>query len=198
MTENPAIDQKLKKIAVINGLIMGAALLAFNIIAFYFITGVASTAVMFLIAQIGFSFILPIALVILFCFRTRMQIGGYWSFRAATTGLFIIFLIAYAFQTIGRDLVFAKFIEPNMVQKTETAALNETTLVMQKGKVDQKLIDKKVAELKKDFGSQKPITVGNVIQSLVFSIIFIFIFALVFAALFKRELPQYAGTGEEI
>ena len=170
---------------------MGLILLCVDIAAFYYFTGPTMPAVMFVIAQILFPFVLPIVLIIFCCFWLRKNIGGFWTFRQATTGLFVMFLTAYATQTITRDLVFAKFIEPNMQQKTEAAAIKETTFAMQGQKINQQLIDKKVDELKKDFSTQKPITIASVIQGLVFSVIFIFIFALIFAALFKKEAPVY-------
>jgi hypothetical protein len=191
------IDRKIKPVSVKSGVLMGVILLAFNIVFFYFIINVTTSAVLFLMSQIVFRFIVPIGVLVSFCFFVRKKIGGYWTFREAVTGLFIMFLLAYSVQTIGIDLIFAKFIEPDMTRKTETAALAETTLVMKQQKIEKKLIDKKTAELKNEINSQKPITVAGVIQNLIFSILFIFIFALVFAALFKRELPDYVPATQE-
>ena len=192
------LEQRIRFKAIKSGIILGFSLLIISIAAFYFLTQVAKTAVLFLAGPSVFSFVLPILLVVLFCFNMRKTIGGYWTLRQATTGIFIMFAIAYAIQSIGRDLVFAKFIEPDMVHKTEVAAINATTLMMTNAKIPQQQIDVNVAKLKGDFELKQNVTVGSVVQSVVFSIIFIFVMALIFGVLFKKEPPMYETVIEEV
>ena len=192
------LEQRIRFKAIKSGIILGFSLLFIAIGSFYFLTEIAKTAILVLIGPLAFSYILPIVLVILFCFNMRKTIGGYWTLRQATTGIFIMFAIAYAIQSIGRDLVFAKFIEPDMVHKTEVAAINATTLMMTNAKIPQQQIDANVAKLKGDFEMRQNVTVGSVVQSIVFSIIFIFVMALIFGVLFKKEPPMYETVIEEV
>jgi hypothetical protein len=186
------IEQKIKINSVKSGLILGVILLALSIFSYYFITVIAKSAMLFVAGPIFFSFIIPIVAVSFFCFNERKKIGGYWTFKQATTGIFIMFFIAYLIQLVGKDFVFDKYIEPNYVQKTQDAAINAKTAILKQQHYSQALIDKNIGDLKKDFTAQSNVTIGNVIQGVAISIIFIFLFALIFGSLFKKEPPVYA------
>ena len=191
------IEKEIKINGVKAGAILGLCLLVLSIISFYIITGISITPIAFIAIPIVFTFLIPIVLVLLFCFEQRKRIGGYWNLRQATTGVFIMFFVAYAIQTIGRDLVFAKFIEPDMIPKIETVTINATTQVLRDAKSTPQQIDKKIGELKTDFANQKTVTTAAVIQSTAISIIFAFVLSLIFGALLKREAPVYATATEE-
>ena len=167
-------DRQIKVNGVKSGLILGVILVSLSIFSFYFITEIAASPIVFVAAPLLFSLILPIALVIFFCFNERKKLGGYWTFKQATTGIFIMFLAAYVIQTIGRDIIFARLVEPHMVQKTEAAAINATTIMMKKANQDQKQIDKNIVEIRRNFDDQKDVTIGKMIQGIAISIIFIF------------------------
>ncbi len=178
------------------GLLLGLVLVVLNIISFYFITSNASTPVLYIAAPIFFTIILPIITVVLICFYIRKAIGGYWNLREATTGIFIMFVIAYAVQTLGRDVLFAKVIEPGMTQKTEAAFLKASEAIKKQPGANSEQVDKNIAEIKKGFEDQKNVTIGRTIQAIAISVILIFVLALIFAALFKREPPYYTTVVE--
>ncbi|HEY8782363.1 MAG TPA: DUF4199 domain-containing protein [Mucilaginibacter sp.] len=185
------LEQKIKKIFIKNGLLLGAILLGLSIISFYFITAITTSPILFVAAPLFFSVVIPIIVVVMICLNGRKKIGGHWSFKQAVTGIFIMFLIAYIIQTVGRDLIFARLIEPNMIEKTETAFINASSAIKEKAGFNQKQMDQNIADIKKNFEEQKKVTIGKTIQAIAISIIFVFIFALIFAALFKRDAPLY-------
>jgi len=150
---------------------------------------------LFVAGPLIFSIFLPIVIVVLLCFNNRKEVGGYWSFKQATTGIFIMFLTAYVIQFIGKDLIFNNLIEPNNIEQMQVTAINAKTTIMKQRGDRQSIIDKSIAELKSDFDQQKNVTVGSKIQGMVFSILFLFLFALIFASFFKREGP-FNGTAE--
>ncbi|MDB4902331.1 MAG: hypothetical protein JWQ63_1612 [Mucilaginibacter sp.] len=191
------LDQKTRKQSFQYGLILGAILLVLGIFSFYFIIGMTSSFWMVIFAPFIFSIIIPIILVIFFSLDIRKKIGGYWSFKQATTGIFIMFFMAYVVQFIGRDLIFAKLIEPQMVQKTQEAVMNATTAMLEKTGADQAQIDDKKASIQKQFDLQTNITVGKVIQSIAITIILIFVLALIFGAIVKKDTPLFADTSYE-
>jgi hypothetical protein len=185
------IDQKIKVDFLKYGIILGVILLSLGIFSYYFITQLTTSPALFVAAPIMFSLFIPIVITVFLCFNGRKKIGGYWTFKQATTAIFIMFLTAYVLQFIGKDIIFDKVIEPNSVQKTQQAAINaKTTISKQKGE-DQQSIDKDLAEMKKDFALQKNSTVGSIIQGFVISILFVFLFALIFGSLFKKDPPVY-------
>jgi hypothetical protein len=185
------LEQKIKINFIKNGLWLGLILVGFSVLSFYIITMVTKSPIIFVVAPIIFSFALPIIVVLIFCFYGRKKIGGYWTFKQATTGIFIMFCCAYVVQTVGRDLIFARVIEPHMVDKTEKAYLAASAIIRAQPGTNQKQLDANQAEVKKNFDEQKNLTVGMFIQGVLFSIIFIFVLALIFGALFKREAPVY-------
>jgi hypothetical protein len=181
------IEQKIKKTFLAYGLILGACYLVLTIFSYYFITSITQSAVLFIASPIFFRLFVPVLITLIFCYKGRAKIGGLWTFKQATTGIFIMFFIAFLIQFIGNDIIFDKFIAPDSVQKTQVAALNVKTLNLKEQGYDQKTIDKNIAEMKKDFTQQtSPATVGGTLQEVIFSILFIFVFALIFGALFRN------------
>lgn len=182
-----SIERQIKINGVKSGVILGVIVTALSIASFYFITATPSPA-MFVGGPIIFAIFLPIFCVTFLCFKARKDVGGYWTFKQATTGIFTMFLVAFVLQFIGKDIIFDKFVEPGNALKVQTAAVNaKAAILKQRGNTPQ-VIDKDIAELKKDFTQPAP-TIGSTIQGIIISIIFIFILAMVFGALFKREPP---------
>ncbi|MDB5134307.1 MAG: hypothetical protein JWP37_910, partial [Mucilaginibacter sp.] len=166
-------------------------LLSFNIISFYLITTVVKSPIGVIAAPYLFSIILPIPAAIIFCFYLRVLIGRYWDFRIATSGIFIMFLMAYLVIFIGRDLVFAHLIEPKMNTKIENVLLAATPVALKKSGATDKQIADKQKEIKAQFAVQDNVTVVQTIQSQLISVILIFVTSLIFGALFKKPAPGY-------
>jgi hypothetical protein len=114
-----------------------------------------------------------------------------WNFRIATSGIFIMFLVSYFIINIGRDQIFARFVEPNMGQKIEQALLDAAPVALKKANATDKQIADKQKEIKDQFDAQDKITIGQQIQSHVTYTILIFVIALILGALFKRPARGY-------
>lgn len=182
-------DKKIKKQGLINGVFLGLVISAISIIYFYFMVTVAKSALAISLSSMVFSYLLPLGVAVLFSLNLRAKIGGIWTMRQAATGIFIMFFVSYLMAFIIKDQVFAKVIEPNMVQKTETAMVNalnklkdETTKPEEKKEADAKILD-----MKKAINAERAVTIGQQIQSLGISIIFLFVLSIIFASFFKRE-----------
>jgi hypothetical protein len=185
------LENTIRRASTIRGLILGVVLLAVSILSFYMLTADTGSAWLIVFSPIIFSVFIPIVIVLLFCFNLRKNIGGYWTFRQAVTGIFIMFVLSYVIQVIGRDVVFARVIEPDMVSKTQTAMLKATTTMLKKGGADQATIDQKRANIQKQLADEKNITVGSIIQGYIITVIFLFVFAVIFGAILKKNPPEY-------
>lgn len=193
---NEEINKKIKVQGLINGLILGVVLSVVSIVYFYFMILVAKTAVTVTIGSVLFSYVLPIGIAILFCMGLRKKIGGAWNVRQAITGIFIMFFASYLVVFIVKGNIFAKVIEPDMVQKTEAAMINALNKLKVENPANAKDVDAKISDMKKALEGEKSITIGQQIQSFGITIIFLFVLALVFAAFFKNEQQVYStGTG---
>ena len=188
------LNRSIKIQGLSRGLILGSILTAISIIYFYFTIGAG--AIQIAVGFVLFPYILPIIAAALLCFNLRKKIGGYWTLRQATTGIFIMFVIANLTIFILRDQIFARTIEPNMTQKTETAILNALNKRKEatSNPEEKKQADEKIKEIKKGFNTDKNITIGQQILFLGFNIIFLFVSAIAFASFFKRE-PQGLPSG---
>ena len=185
------ISRNLKKYSIVNGLILGVVLLAFNIISFYLITTIVKSPLGVIGVPYVFSIILPIPCAIIMVYKLRAEMKWEWNFRIATSGIFIMFLISYFVINIGRDQLFARFVEPNMGQKIEQALLDAAPVALKKANATDKQIADKQKEIKDQFNDQNKITVGQQIQSHVTYTILLFVVALIFGALFKKPARGY-------
>lgn len=183
------LEQKIRKNAITNGLIFGVIFLVLGIFLFYFITSMSTNFWMIsIVAPITLTFLIPLGVAIWLCFDLRKKIGGFWNFKQATTGIFIMFLVSYLLSTVG-NLAFSTFIEPDSVNKMKTVFVNATTEMMKKQNVDQEKIDKQIEAMDGKFEDNK--SVGKIVKGLGIAIIIDFVLALIFAAMFKKEKPAY-------
>lgn len=196
--ENTVAETVNKKNALYNGLALGAALFVLGTIVYYILIGTASMWVI-TVVPILISVIIPILLAVFMSLDLRKKMGGYWNFKQATTGIFIMFIVAYALNTIARDLIFAKFVEPDMIKKTEAAVLNSTQTMLEKSGVDQATIDRKIADAQKQFDEQEHLSIGKILSGIGTTIILIFVVSLLFGAMFKKDPPLFtvADTDSE-
>jgi Protein of unknown function (DUF4199) len=193
MTE---LENTIRKASLIRGIILGVVLLAVSIVSYYVLIDTRESAFQIIITQVIFSFVVSLIVALFLSFNLRKKIGGYWTLRQAVTGIFIMLVVNYAIQIIGKDLVFAKFVEPDMIQKSEVAMMKATTESLEKSGKSPAEIAQKKAEIQKKLDEDKNITIRGMIQGYVFTIILLFIPALIFAALLKRGPPEYQVYNE--
>ena len=131
-----SLDRKIKITFLKYGLVLGILYLALTILSYYFIISVTQP-VLFVAAPIVFRLVVPVIITLILCFIGRKKIGGLWTFKQATTGIFVMFLVAFVIQFIGKDFVFDRYIAPDSVQKTQIAAINAKTLNLKQRGYDQ-------------------------------------------------------------
>lgn len=191
MEANPELDKTIKKNALNSGLVLGIVSIALGIFSFYFITGMTTSFWMIIFGPMIFALIVPLVVSIFITLDLRKKIGGFWTFRQATTGVFIMFMVSYILSGVFTNLIFAKLIEPEMVQKTETAMVNATTAMMEKSGADQDKIDKQAEEVKKKIEDQNSTSIGKRITNIAVAIILTFVISLIYGAIFKKERPLF-------
>jgi hypothetical protein len=193
------LEQLIKKSGFKNGLMLGAIALVLNILSFYIITSPSVPALVFILAPIFLRAFVPFLAVLFFSFRIRKNVGGLWTFKQATTGIFIMLITAYFFNLLGKDVLFDKVVEPNGIEKIQTAAINVKASNMKEKGAGQDKIDASIADMKKDFVPNGNFSVGNFITENVFIILFLFIFALIFASLIRNaEYVPASGKNDQL
>lgn len=185
-------DRVIIKHSIVNGVFLGVVVAAIGIFSFYYLTEMVTSPALIMIGYFTlFPVVLPIAFAIFFILRLRGKIGGYWSFKKAVRGIFIILISAYFTQFILKDIGFNRFIEPAVAEKSEKALLNNAISDFKRRKISQKEIDLKVKEIKENLGPTKQINIEQYVINIGISIIFLFVLSLIFAGFFKRELLYY-------
>jgi hypothetical protein len=189
---NEEMNSVLKKQGIINGVLLGILFAALSIFNFYYLTVMVTSPILIVVGyHTFFPIILPLAIAVYFILKLRAKVGGYWNFKQAVRGIFIILLAAYFTQFIVKDMLFVKLVEPNMLYKSEHALLNASKADFKRRNVSQKDIDQKITEIESNLVGKKQITIGEQIQAIGITIIFLFVLALMFAGFFKRELLYY-------
>lgn len=196
MAEN--LDQTIKRNAVPFGITLGIISTVLGLGAFYILLSLKENVLLMITIPFIFSILLPLVLLIIFVFNLRKKIGGFWNFKQAVTGIFIMLLISFGVQYLLKDIIFANFIEPQMIEKTQAVMTSAVTATLEKSGAKQEDIDKKIDDMQKNFELQKENTLGKRVQSIVISIILLFVVALIFAAFFKKEGYHYDPGVEPI
>lgn len=185
------LENTIRRASAIKGILLGFILLAIAILSYYLLVYESDNTWVIILSPVIFSVVIPIVVVLIFCFNLRKSIGGYWTFKQAVTGIFIMFIVSYVIQVVGKDLIFAKYVEPDMVVKTEATMMTATTTMLKKSGATQAAIDQKKAEIKKQLDDQKNITTGAIIQGYVITLILLFALSLIFAAVLRKNPPEY-------
>ena len=188
-------QRQMQKKAALSGLVFGVISLVIGIAALYVIADTNSMAVV-IGSPIVLSFILPIILAVYFCLNLRKQVGGYWSFREATSGIFVLFISAYLVYSAG-NYVFAKAVDPNINKAVKENIVNVTERFASEQDIPTEQIDEKIEEMRDQLAEEHTQTAGKIFQSVVFAIIIIFVGSLIFAPIFKKDPPVFAVTDED-
>jgi hypothetical protein len=188
------MDQKIRKISLIRGLILGGLTVILSVTTFYFATQPDVTPSAFVIAPIILGMFIPMIVVILLCFNIRKSVGGLWTFKQAATGVFIMLITAYVINVLGKDLLFDKVIEPQGVVKMQSAAIAAKTASMKSKGWSQAKIDTSIGDLQKDLNQKGNSNIGSVIMGNAITIIFLFVLALIFASLMRNAVLVKAGS----
>jgi hypothetical protein len=184
------VDSGIKKKGLVKGLILGCIVVIVNILSFYYMTGtVESHPLLVLPGSFIFTIVIPLIAIILFTLSIRKSIGGYWSFRQAVTAIFIMLFTTYIMLTIGRDILFVKLVEPNMVQKIGAVMMESR---MRKDQLDGMSSAKIIQDLafeKKNFSVQVDNGQWAIVESIPENILITFVLAIILSAVFKKEPP---------
>ncbi|MXV15030.1 DUF4199 domain-containing protein [Hufsiella ginkgonis] len=187
------INKEIRKNALSNGVIIGIIILVMSIVLLYLMSSWVS--MMALAVSGGLTFVVYILCAIFFSIDLRKKVGGFWSFRQAVSGIFIMFLVATIVSTIG-NYIFTQFIEKDLTVKMVENIKTATSNFMSNQGVDQATIDQKMSEMDVDMAGKLHPTAMDYVKNLLTSVIVMFICALIFAAIFKKERPIVISDDE--
>lgn len=188
-------DKDLKVEAIKNGLGLGLIMVVLGLVSAYLIMNSTSIWAIFLY-PVCLNIILPIVIAVFFSKDLRKKIGGYWNFRRATSGIFIMFLTSYLISSVV-NVAYVKLVEPDMQAKIQTSITDATTKMMEKQGVDKAKIDEVIKQKDEEFKKKNSGTVMQSAQGYLIGVLFVFVFALIFGAIFKKEPPLFVSDTNE-
>ncbi len=182
------INPLIKKYGIVYGIKLGLILLTLSIGSYYYITKIAESFFVIAVVAKFVLWLLSMLMIALFCFDFRKKIGGYRNIRQATTGIFIMFIVAYSVQFIGKDILFEKVIDKNVQINTRNAHKNANSKLLKEDAdiAHYKERDKKIDEQYPQI--QKETTLSEKIVGVLITIIFAFVISFIFGSLFKKEI----------
>lgn len=195
MTEIQVDQKKLKQAGAINGFLLGIIVLLAGILSIFLLANTSSFAIV-VATPVFITFILPVAATVILVLNLRKRGGGYWNLRQATTGIFIMFLVAYIISAAG-NYAFSKVLGEDLKVKTKENLIRLSSGFLEKQGVDQDKIDREIKKINEGFAETPSISAAKIIQGFLQAIILLFVIALIFAAIFKKEPPVYVARGEK-
>lgn len=174
---------------------MGVLLFISQLLALYFLAYSKSIVVILLAYSFSY-FIIPLVGAILLIIKIRRLIGGYWTLRQATSGIFILFLTAYLLSSTA-SFVYGRYLQPQMVDRASDNFVNVFSNTMSGLKADQDKIDEFVEMVEQQSEAAKKVSILNMFSNMIPIILVLFIVALIFAAIFKKEHPVLSNENHK-
>lgn len=192
--EQQVFENQVKKEGASLGIYLGGIVAAVGILMLYWLVSSSS----FIVTSFGsiIIYILLLVVTVLFCVQLRKRVGGYWTFRQALTGIFVMLFIAWAISS-AVSLLFEQFVEPGIQERLLMNVQNNTIAFMEGQGVPDDQIDKTTEQLDKAIEDAANMTWGQRLKSYAVMIIVTFVLAMIFAAIFKRSKPVFAPIVEE-
>lgn len=183
--------ETLNKQAINNGIIIGIIGIVIQLLTYYAAPNLLG-ATWFGIA----TSIILLAIYIAFTLDLRKKIGGFWSFKDALKGIFIMSLVANVGSSIFNYL-FYKFIEPGAYDKVVGIVSEGMASTYEKMGMSQDVIDQTMVKVIDGLKSQYQPSPLDFIKNLGIIILVGFVISLIFAAIFKKNPPMFAQIEEE-
>jgi len=184
------VDKKiLQKKGALLGCLFGVLMIVLTILPMYYFIS-SHSFWMVLIGSVVTMFMLPLICAVFFAFRLRSNIGGYWDFREAVTGIFVMLLVANTISSVA-NFVFENHIEPGITERYFRNMQNNTINYMERVGATDEEIDTRIAEIDAQIEKKNNATVMTVLGGFFVSVIIVFVVALALGAILKREKPIF-------
>lgn len=183
--------ENLNKAASTNGVIIGILSTVIGVVTYYVFPSLLGS----MSFGIG-TLVVSLLIYIFFTIDLRKKIGGYWNFKEALKGIFLMSFIAGLVYSLA-NVVFYKFIEPGAFEKIAGFMESGMSQTFENMGMEQEKIDETVAKQIEGIKAQYDPTFAQFFKNLGIAVIIQFVMSLIFAAIFKKETPVFALTGED-
>lgn len=183
--------ENLNKAASTNGVIIGILSTVIGVVTYYVFPSLLGS----MSFGIG-TLVVSLLIYIFFTLDLRKKIGGFWTFKEALKGIFLMSFIAGLIYSLA-NVVFYKFVEPGAFEKIAGFMESGMSQTFENMGMEQDKIDEAVAKQIEGVKAQYDPTFAQFFKNLGIAVIIQFVMSLIFAAIFKKEAPVFASTGED-
>ena len=183
--------ENLNKAASTNGVIIGILSTVIGVVTYYVFPSLLGS----MSFGIG-TLVVSLLIYVFFTIDLRKKIGGFWTFKEALKGIFLMSFIAGLIYSLA-NVVFYKFIEPGAFEKIAGFMESGMSQTFENMGMEQEKIDEAVAKQIEGIKAQYDPTFAQFFKNLGIAVIIQFVMSLIFAAIFKKEAPVFASTGED-
>jgi len=182
--------ENLNKNAINNGIIIAVISIAIQLMTYYAAPSLLGSTWF----GIGISLV-SIVIYILFTIDLRKKIGGYWTFKEALKGIFVMSLIANVSATVF-NFIFYKFIEPGAYDRVKGYVVEGLTTTFEKMGMTGDKMDEAIEKATESLKAQYQPGPLDFLKNLGIAILIGFVMSLIFAAIFKKNPPMFAPVDE--
>ncbi|MGI4751573.1 MAG: DUF4199 domain-containing protein [Janthinobacterium lividum] len=175
------------------GAVLGVSIFLLHLLSYFLMTKVSTPLWVTAFSPLIFTNLLPIVIAILLCLRLREKIGGFWSLRQASSGIFAMFLTSYLIFFFGM-ILYSKVIDPKMELNIQNKIELVKTAIRRDQNTSQQHINEEVTGLRKDYNERQKSGVWGFVQSFGIVVVLLFLASLIFGALFKNEVLEYVSA----
>ncbi len=183
--------QNLNKAAATNGIIIGILSAVIGVVTYYVFPSLLGS----MSFGIG-TLVVSLLIYIFFTLDLRKKIGGFWNFREALKGIFLMAFVAGLLYSVV-NYVFYKFVEPDAFEKISGFVESGMSKTFESMGMDQDKIDETVSKQVEGLKAQYDPTPIQFLKNLGIAVLVQFVMSLIFAAIFKKEVPVFAAVQEE-
>ncbi|MEO5912115.1 MAG: DUF4199 domain-containing protein [Pelobium sp.] len=182
--------KNLNKEAINNGIIISVISIAIGLLIYYVATS--------MLGSIWFGITTGVIILAIYVFLTidlRKKIGGFWTFKEALKGIFLMSLVANVISSLF-NFIFYKYIETGAYDKVVGVVTESTTATYEKMGMGQSDIDKATEKVLENLKSTYQPEFLDLLKTLGIAILIGFVLSLIFAAIFKKNPPMFAPIEE--
>lgn len=183
--------QNLNKAASTNGVIIGILSSVIGVVTYYMFPSMLGS----MSYGIGI-LIVSLLIYIFFTIDLRKKIGGYWNFREALKGIFLMAFVAGILYSVV-NYVFYKFVEPDAFEKISGYVESGMSQTFENMGMEQDKIDEAVSKQVEGLKGQYDPTPMQFLKNMGIAVLVQFVMSLIFAAIFKKEPPVFAAVQED-
>lgn len=175
------------------GAVLGVSIFLLHLFSYFLMTKVSTPLWVTAFSPLAFTNLIPIVVAVLLCLRLREKIGGFWSLRQASSGIFVMFLTSYLIFFFGM-ILYSKVIDPAMELNIQNKIELVKTAIRRDQNTSQQHINEEVTGLRKDYNERQKSGVWGFVQSFGIVVVLLFLASLIFGALFKNEVLEYVSA----